>query len=144
MHVKDILKRKKNRQAIVTLGADASVAQAIELMNEHRIGAVIVTEGEKMAGILSERDIMRALAADGPDALKQPAADFMTEDVYVCAPEDEIKATLGWFTSHRVRHLPVVEDGALHGLISIGDAVKHRLEEVETEARVLRDITLAR
>lgn len=144
MHVKDILKRKKNGANVVTIAPDAPIAEAIALMNEHKIGAVVVSVGDKMTGILSERDVMRALGARGAAALEQPASAFMTEDVYVCALEDEIKATMNWFTRHHVRHLPVVEDGVLRGIISIGDAVKYRLEEVETEASVLRDIAISR
>lgn len=144
MHVEDILKRKKNSGSVVTIAPEARIAEAITLMNEHKIGAVVVTTEDKMAGILSERDVMRALGERGATALEQPVSAFMTKDVYVCALKDEIKATLNWFTQHHVRHLPVVEGGALRGIISIGDAVKSRLEEVETEASVLRDIAIYR
>lgn len=144
MLVNDILKRKKGGQKVYTVNADASLAQAIDLMTEHRIGAVVVTGNDKIAGIVSERDVIHALSTRGAEALTQPVTTFMTENMYICEPDDEVKAAMNWFTKYRVRHLPVVEGGELRGLISIGDAVKHRLEEVETEARILRDITLAR
>lgn len=143
MHVRDILKAKKDAR-VTTMRAGDSVMTAIDLLHQNRIGAVVVVDDDRhVTGMLSERDLVRGLAEHGRDALALKVSDLMTQDVYVCSPDDAVKETMAWITRHRVRHLPVVEDGALRGILSIGDVVKHRLEEVETEANVLRDIVTA-
>ncbi len=114
----------------------ATVAQRLRL---ERIGALVVLDGAKLAGIISERDVVHAFAAHRAETSEIKVADVMTRDVITCRPEDSLTRVLGVMTRHRVRHLPVLEGGRVTGLISIGDAVKHRLDELETEAAVLRD-----
>ena len=99
---------------------------------------------DQVVGIISERDVVHALAEHGESVLGRQVRDLMTEHVFVCKPEDTIKEVMTWMTRHRARHLPVVQDDRLHGLISIGDVVKHRLDEIQTEANVLRDIVISR
>jgi CBS domain-containing protein len=118
----------------------ATVAQRLRLEG---IGALVVLEGDKIAGMISERDVVHAFAAHRAEASEIKVADVMTRDVITCRPEDSLTRVLGLMTRHRVRHLPVLEAGRLSGLISIGDAVKHRLDELELEAAVLRDAYIA-
>ncbi len=144
MQVSDILAKKGNR--VVTVRSDVSVATALQKLVLERIGALVVSDdGEHVDGILSERDIVRALAAEGAELLRadRRVADLMTRSVRVCAPGDPIKDVMDTMTRYRVRHLPVVEGGRLVGLISIGDVVKNRLDELELEANVLRDAWIA-
>ncbi len=144
MQVRDILARKGQR--VVTIRADASIDTAIHRLALERIGALVVSEdGERVEGILSERDILHALAAEGAAILEpgRRVAEFMTRPARTCAPEDPVKKLMDTMTRYRVRHLPVVESGRLVGIVSIGDVVKSRLEEMELETNVLRDVVLA-
>jgi CBS domain-containing protein len=137
MKVETVLAVKGHEVATVHPAATlATVAQRLRL---ERIGALVVLDGGKLAGIISERDVVHAFAAHRAEASEIKVADVMTRDVITCRPEDSLTRVLGVMTRHRVRHLPVLEGGRLSGLISIGDAVKHRLDELETEAAVLRD-----
>jgi len=113
-------------------------------MRLERIGAVIISaDGKSIAGILSERDILRALAEHGAGLLALKAEDLMTREVVTCSREETLQSVMVKMTHRRIRHLPVVEQGELVGIISIGDAVKSRLEEAELETSVLRDSYLA-
>lgn len=144
MQVSDILAKKGTR--VVTVRSDISIATALQKLVLERIGALVVSDdGEHVDGILSERDIVRALAAEGAELLRadRRVADLMTRSVRVCAPSDSIKHVMDTMTRYRVRHLPVVEGGKLVGLVSIGDVVKNRLDELELEANVLRDAWIA-
>ncbi len=142
MHVSDILKSKGS--SVVTTGPDETVAATARLLNVKRIGAVVVCDtAGAVAGIISERDIIHAIAVNGERALDMPVREVMTREVLNCGTDDTISAIMKTMTKRRVRHLPVVEGGALKGMVSIGDVVKHRLEETELEARVLRDYVLA-
>lgn len=142
MHVAAVLKTKGTD--VVTIGATAHVKDAVARLHERQIGALPVVNGAgAIVGIVSERDVVRGLATRGPAVLQEPVSALMQKQVLVCRPGDDLKEVMGWMTRHRVRHLPVVEDGTLRGLVSIGDVVKHRLEEVRTEANVLRDIVIA-
>ena len=96
-----------------------------------------------MIGVVSERDIIRGIALNGASALDMEVRDLMTSEVVTCKPTDTISEVMRVMTTRRFRHLPVMEDGALKGMISIGDVVKYRLEETEMEARVLRDYVIA-
>ena len=102
-------------------------------------GFRVVLEGDRLAGMISERDVVHAFAAHRGEAAEIKTAEVMTHNVLTCRPEDSLTRVLGLMTRHRVRHLPVLEGGKLAGVISIGDAVKHRLDELELEASVLRD-----
>ena len=130
---------------VVTLRPDATVATVIRMLKLEGIGALVVSEdGEKILGIISERDVVRALVDHGGEVLKMRVAELMTHSVKTCTPEANIKDVMAEMTRSRVRHLPVVRDGKLSGIISIGDVVKNRLEELETETSVLRDYIVGR
>lgn len=137
MDVATILKRKGS--AVLTVAPDTSIAAVVKILREKRIGVVVVSDdGKRVQGILSERDVVRWLADDGAGMLERPARDLMTREVRVCRPQDQIAGLMEQMSTHRIRHLPVVENGALGGMISIGDVVKYRLEEIEFEAEALK------
>lgn len=137
MHVAAVLKRKGNR--IVAATQTDTVAAIAELLTEHRIGAVLVLEADgSPLGILSERDIVRAIARQGADALSRPAAELMTRELVTGAPTDTVADLMAVMTERRIRHIPIVEDGRIVGLISIGDAVKARIDDAELEVESLR------
>ena len=125
--------------AVVTTSAEASLAEIAAILSEKRIGAVVVVEGAAIRGVLSERDIVRALAKHGSEALRKLAADCMTTNVVTCRREETIHDVMQKMTSGRFRHLPVVEEDRLIGIVSIGDVVKRRIEEVEREAEQIRE-----
>ena len=141
MHVADILKTKGSN--VVTSGADETVAATARLLNLKRIGAVVVCDAPgAVIGVISERDIVRGIAVNGQRALDMRVRDLMTSDVIACKPTDTIAEVMQVMTLGRFRHLPVIEDGKLQGIISIGDVVKNRLEESDLEARRLREYVL--
>jgi CBS domain-containing protein len=124
---------------VVTLTTDVSIADAIALLAKHRIGALIVAGDNKVIkGILSERDIVRALAEDGAGALKRSVSELMTANVKVCTEDHTVNDVMEIMTRGRFRHLPVERDGKLVGVVSIGDVVKRRIEEVQREAEEIR------
>lgn len=138
MLVETILQTKGG--SVHTLPQTANLADAVALLNAHNIGAVlIVTDKGALAGILSERDIVRQLGRSLADALSTPIDACMTRDVITCERMTAIAEVMERMTHRRIRHMPVVENGALVGLVSIGDVVKHKIEEVEHEAEALRD-----
>jgi CBS domain-containing protein len=142
MKIADVLKGKGS--SVVTTRPDSTIDTVIRRMRLERIGAVIISpDGKSIIGILSERDIVRALAEHGAALLAYKAQDLMTREVVTCSREDTLQSVMVKMTQRRIRHLPVVEQGRLAGIVSIGDAVKSRLEEVELEANVLRDSYLA-
>ncbi|MCS7269219.1 MAG: CBS domain-containing protein [Geminicoccaceae bacterium] len=144
MKAREILAKKGHR--VVTIRADASIETAIHRLALERIGALVVSEdGERVEGIVSERDIIRALAEEGASILGpgRRVAEIMTTAPRTCSPEDSVKDLMDRMTRFRVRHLPVVENGRLVGIVSIGDVVKNRLEEMELETNVLRDVVMA-
>ena len=129
---------RKGRE-VVTTSATGSIAGAIDTLTRHRIGAlVVVDEDDRIAGIISERDIVRAIATQGAQALSTPLASVMTRSVVTCAESDTVDEVMARMTRQRFRHLPVVENGRLTGIISIGDVVKARIEAVEREAEDMR------
>jgi CBS domain-containing protein len=137
MKVETVLAKKGHEVATVNPSATlATVAQRLRLQG---IGALVVVEGDRVVGLVAERDIVRAFAEHRGEAAEIKVEEVMTRDVITCRREDSLTRILGLMTRHRVRHLPVLEGGRLVGLISIGDAVKHRLDELELEASVLRD-----
>jgi CBS domain-containing protein len=144
MKVREILEAKGRR--VVTIRPDATIATAVHRLALERIGALVVSEdGRSVAGILSERDIVRALAQEGGEIMgtSQRVADVMTTGVATCSMEDNIKAVMAEMTRRRFRHLPVIEDGRLAGIVSIGDVVKSRLGEMELETVMLREAYIA-
>ena len=137
MTVKAILETKGH--AVVTLGPNDKLSEAIRLLSENRIGALVVTNGDrKIVGILSERDIVRCMAAEGASALDQTVRAAMTPKVKICNESHTINEVMEIMTNGRFRHLPVEKDGMLDGIISIGDVVKRKIEDVEREAEEIR------
>jgi CBS domain-containing protein len=125
---------------VIAVPTTATVAEAVDVLHGRGIGAVVVTDdGTTAAGILSERDVVRLLAETGPSALTRPVTTAMTTTVHTCAPEATLDELMATMTTHRIRHLPVVRDGAMVGLVSIGDVVKLRVVELAQEAQVLHD-----
>ena len=142
MTVEAILKRKGTR--VSTIAKEATIAGAAQRLNLDHIGALVVTEGARVVGIISERDIIAGLARHGALALEKRVEELMTWPIVTCTRTQSIKEVMAAMTRQRIRHLPVVEEEALMGIISIGDVVKHRLEELEMEAGVLHDLMIAR
>ncbi len=138
MIVKNMLAGK--RGDVVTIDPTADLAAAVKLLAERRIGAVVILGADhRVVGILSERDIVRALAERGPTALKEPVSQVMTRDVKTCSEDDTIGELMGRMTTGKFRHMPVVQQGKLIGIVSIGDVVKSRVEEIGHETEALRD-----
>ena len=136
MHVAAVLKRKGTD--IVSVHPDDSIGTVARTLAEHRIGAVLVTDGGAPVGILSERDIVRGVAKQGAAILRQPVSTLMTRDLVTCRPDDSVAQVMETMSERRIRHLPVMDGGRLVGLISIGDAVKARLDDAELEVESLR------
>ncbi len=138
MIVKSILSAKGSD--VVTIAPTATLAEATKILADRKIGALVVTgAGGRITGIVSERDIVRALARRGAEALHVPLTEVMTRKVVTCAPGDTVSVLMGRMTEGKFRHLPVMDDGALVGIISIGDVVKYRLTELQFERDAMRD-----
>ena len=138
MNVKTILAAKGGDTICIEPTAD--LAAAARLLGTHRIGAVVIRgAGERLAGILSERDIVRAIAEHGAPALTLPVGQVMTRNVATCGEDDDIANIMERMTAGKFRHMPVVANGKMIGLVSIGDVVKQRVEEIERESEALRD-----
>ena len=143
MIVASILKTKSSNE-VATTTAERSIADASHLLHQRRIGAlVVVDEKGAIAGILSERDIVRGLAQKGEKVLGMMIRDLMTSNVLVCSPEDSLEHLMSLMTTNRIRHLPVVDNGRLAGIITIGDVVKSRLEETTMQVDSLREYVMA-
>lgn len=137
MRIKDILDSKGRH--VVTTSPEGTVRDAMTVLNEHNIGAVVVVEGQSIRGILSERDVLR-LGSRDPDLLSTASIEeTMTRDVIMGLPDDEIHAAMGVMTKNRIRHLPIVSDGRLVGIVSIGDLVNACWSEAAAENRHLKD-----
>jgi CBS domain-containing protein len=133
------LLRHKGRQ-VATVDGSESVRTALALLAEKDIGALVVSpDGHRIDGIVSERDVARGLHSRGAGLLAEPVSSVMTAQVHTCRPDASVHDLAQTMTDHRVRHVPVVEDGALIGIVSIGDVVKARLDELEEERRQLVD-----
>lgn len=141
MFVSDILSRKGG--LVHTVTAETSVAQISQQLSARRIGSVLVLADEQVAGIVSERDLVRAMASHGAAAMELEARHVMTRDVVTCDPDDSIDTVMEAMTRGRFRHLPVVRHGELLGLVSIGDVVKARIEEATHETEALRAYIVA-
>lgn len=136
MTVRQILEQKG--RDVATLGPDATLREAAELLAEKGIGALVVMTGDTIAGILSERDAVRAVATQGASALERALSDFMTSDVKNCSESSTVEEVMDQMTDGRFRHLPVVEGGRMVGIISIGDVVKRRIRQAQQEADSLK------
>jgi signal-transduction protein with cAMP-binding, CBS, and nucleotidyltransferase domain len=138
MRVAEILKSKGSR--VVTVAAQATLQDAARRLTEERVGALVVQDAAgAVAGILSERDLVGGIARQGAAAVSTLVGDVMHYPVLTCSPGDPVLKVMAMMTDRRVRHLPVVEAGHLLGIVSIGDAVKHRIDEIEAEAKALRE-----
>jgi len=141
MTVKAIVSRKGSD--VLTIEPTVTLAAAVKLLAERRIGAVVITGADRQViGILSERDIVRALAERGAAALDDQIGQVMTRKVMTCTPDQTVASLMERMTQGKFRHLPVIEDGRLAGIVSIGDIVKHRLEEMEHESSAMREYIL--
>ena len=137
MNVHTILRDKG--KSVVTIHPDATVERAVAVLRLSGIGALVVSDdGENVVGILSERDIVEALGRLGGELLAVSVAEVMTSPVVTCEPEDSVAELMAEMTNRRIRHFPVLDDGRLTGIVSIGDLVKNRLDEIEFEAHSMR------
>lgn len=138
MRITSILQRKGS--LVVTITGDISILEASRELARYGIGAIVVSDdGTGIDGILSERDVARAIAERGPDALDAPVADVMTREVTTCAPSDTTDELAVVMTARRIRHLPVCDGDRLVGIVSIGDIVKHRIDELQAENGALQE-----
>ncbi|WP_330231268.1 CBS domain-containing protein [Nocardia sp. NBC_00508] len=136
MRISEILHRKGSD--VATVAPDTTVRTLLAALAERNIGAVVVSpDGTAIAGIVSERDVVRSLHARGADLLDTPVSEIMTADVRTCAPDDRVDGLRRIMTEHRIRHLPVVHEGRLVGIVSIGDVVKSAISELATERQHL-------
>ena len=145
MLVKTILKAKARGAGVVTISPDSDVAQAARILAEHRIGALVAVEADgRLAGILSERDIVRGVGQGGAVCLSGLVRGLMTATVLTCTEDDTVESLMQTMTSRRIRHLPVVDgDGRLCGIVTIGDVVKSRLDQADMEVDNLRHYVVA-
>ncbi len=142
MFVQHILNTKNNAN-LITVPLKTDLSEAISILVAHKIGVVIVSEtGKDAFGILSERDIIRALSEAGTNALSAPVEQFMSRDVVTCSPQTSADDVLALMTENRFRHMPVLEEGALIGLISQGDVVFARLQEISMEKDALQGMIM--
>ncbi|SEE26973.1 CBS domain-containing protein [Ruania alba] len=139
MRISEVIRRKG--ATVVTVSPEATVTELLALLDEQNIGAVVVSadDGRTVSGIVTERDVVRRLHRTGPEVLGAPVSEVMTAEVHTCVPEDELEALARTMTEHRIRHLPVVVDGKLTAIVSIGDIVKHRIDELQSERDSLVD-----
>jgi CBS domain-containing protein len=142
MTVRTILATKGRE--VVSIEPTATLAKAVAILTENRIGAALILgAGGRIAGILSERDIVRALAEHGAGALDEPVSQAMTRKVSTCTESETVSVIMERMTTGKFRHLPVVEQGQITGIISIGDVVKHRLHEMERDSAAMHDYILS-
>lgn len=137
-----VILQKKGSHDVTTVPSSSSVGDAVAMLSQMRIGALVVSDGDgRIAGILSERDIVSRLGSEGADVLAKPVSDLMTTTVETCTSEDTALGLLERMTTGRFRHMPVIDgDGRLSGILSIGDVVKARLEEIEAENAAMADM----
>ena len=137
MNVATILKQKGS--GVFTTTSDKSLLDIAKLLQQHGIGCIVIVSDDKIAGIVSERDLMRAIGQAGPKVLEQPVSDFMTKTVITAREADTVDQLMAEMTKRRFRHMPVVEKNRLIGLVSIGDLVKIQISEIEMEAAATRE-----
>jgi len=142
MIVRSMLKSKSSADVATTVAVQ-TVGDAAKLLDQRRIGALVVVDDQRaLVGILSERDIVRGLSRHGQAVLEMQVGQLMTADVLTCTPEETIDGVMATMTSNRIRHLPVLEEGRLAGIITIGDVVKARLEETTLQVDSLREYVM--
>ena len=139
MTIESILKRKGTD--VTTIAPEASIKRAADWLSAKNIGAlVVVTSENAVLGLISEREIVHAFSRYGETAASMPVKEIMRHGVTTVSPGESVNRVMKLMTQHRVRHMPVLSDGKLAGIVSIGDVVKHRLEDLELETNVLRDV----
>jgi CBS domain-containing protein len=141
MSIESILRHKGTE--VATIRPEASIKSAADWLRARNIGALVVTSGQAVLGLVSEREIVHALSRYGETATSMPVKEIMQSGVITVSPDESVNRVMKLMTRHRVRHMPVLHDGKLAGIISIGDVVKHRLEDLELETTVLRDAYIA-
>ncbi len=140
----DQLLRDKGTE-VATIEPDATVKEAVGMLVRHRVGALVVSDdGRRPQGIVSERDVVRHLHEAGGSLLDHPVSAIMSTGLQLAAPDDDVESLAATMTTHRIRHVPVVVDGALVGIVSIGDVVKRRMDELEADRQALDDYIHAR
>ena len=137
MNVQTILGDKGSD--VATISAQSTVSEAVKVLGERKIGALPVVDGEEITGIMSERDVIYCLRDHGAEVLDWPISKVMSAPAVTVAPSTPVLSALALITQRRIRHLPVVADGRLVGIVSIGDLVKHRIERIENEAAAMRE-----
>lgn len=138
MKISQVLREKGDY--VATIAGGESVSKALDELVEKKIGAVVVTNADGgVSGVLSERDIIFGLASYGDSVLRKRVEDLMPPELHTCSPNDTMFKVMSMMTGRRVRHVPILEDGKLRGIVSLGDAVKARIEEIEREAEALRE-----
>jgi len=141
MTIETILRQKGTD--VATIEPEASVRKAADWLRVRNIGALVVKSGNAVLGVISEREIVHALSRYGETVASMPVKEIMRYGVITISPDESVSRVMHLMTRHRVRHMPVLRDGKLAGIISIGDVVKHRLEDLESETNVLRDAYMA-
>jgi CBS domain-containing protein len=141
MSIESILKQKGTD--VTTIDLETSIKRAADWLRVKNIGALVVTSGTAVLGLISEREIVRAFSQYGETAASMPVKKIMRYGVITVSPDESVNHVMRLMTHHRVRHMPVLHNGKLAGIISIGDVVKHRLEDLELETNVLRDAYIA-
>jgi CBS domain-containing protein len=136
MRIADVLRNKG--ASVATITPETSVSGLLTELSVHNIGAMVVVSPDGVMGIVSERDVVRALQQRGADLLRQPVSEIMTTFVATCSPTDTVDSLSALMTTKRVRHIPVMENGRLAGIVSIGDVVKTRMEELEATQEQLQ------
>ncbi|NUT95670.1 MAG: CBS domain-containing protein [Saccharothrix sp.] len=131
MRIADVLRTKGS--AVATVGTRATVAELVAALAEHNVGAMVVVGPGGIAGIVSERDVVRRLHDRGPALLEAAVEEIMTAEVHTCSPKDSVESLSVLMTERRIRHVPVVSDGELVGIVSIGDVVKSRISQLEED-----------
>src|SRR6476660_7552474 len=142
MTVASILKQKG--ADVATISPDADIKSAADWLHAKNIGALLVVSDDAILGLISERDIVHAFSRYGEAVASVPVKNIMSQTLIAVVPEDDLNHVMRLMTRHRVRHMPVLRDRKLAGIISIGDVVKHRLDDMELEANVLRDVYVAK
>ena len=143
MRISTLLANKGS--AVATIRGDATVADAVDDLSRHKVGALVVSaDGQAIDGIVSERDVVRTLSARGESVLKELVSSIMSSTVHTCSPDDDTESLMRVMTERRFRHVPVVDDGRLAGIVSIGDVVKDRIEELEKDRTELIEYITAR
>ena len=141
MSIKTVLEQKG--ADVFSVRPTSSLRTAVSEMRAHSIAALVVKNGDRIIGVLSERDVVNAIARNGENALSMPVESLLSHNVVTVSASDSIKHAMRLMTHHRVRHLLAIDNGKLEGVVSIGDVVKHRLQELELESNVLRDAYIA-